>query len=228
MSIARSIRPRGRLELSDLSSTYLFAARHTNTHAGPSRAPANPLSCCTSQCRSFVSLNDLAKLSPFSTGNEGGSSAEGFESYSEEVKLPFPQRHLFDVIADVAKYEQFVPYCLESRIVDRPTDGESNKDTKQFHAELTVGFGSIQERYTSKVTLVDAHKVVAEAVPTPLFQHLRTSWTLEPVTQNETRVKLAIEYAFSNPLYAVMAKKAMHKMSSQMIGAFRRRAEELA
>lgn len=196
--------------------------------------------------RTFVSLNDLAKLSPFgsaaskkanntSAGPSSLSEPEaGGEQYTESVVLPFAQQHLFHVVSDVNAYQEFVPYCAQSRILgpkEGPTQHLSRSlpdGQRQFLAELTVGFGQLQERYTSRVTLIGSHQIIAEAIPTPLFQHLRTSWTLSSVSPTSTRVDFAVQYAFANPFYAAVARTAMQKMAGQMIGAFERRAAEVS
>lgn len=70
----------------------------------------------------------------------------------------------------------------------------------------------------------------AEAVPTHLFEKLKTSWTFTSLSSSSsptTKVDLEIEYAFANPIYAAIARQAMEKMSSQMISAFERRAQEM-
>lgn len=195
--------------------------------------------------RTFVSLNDLAKLTPFGSSSKDTNTSpssnkrQGDDGYTESVTLPFSRDHLFSIVSDVAAYEEFVPYCIQSRILSSEeasryrqsslNPNQSSQDTEEFLAELTVGFGNLKEQYTSKV-IVDREKgqVIAEAIPTPLFQHLRTSWTIQSLSPNKSKVDFEVHYAFSNPFYAAMAKAAMHKMASQMIGAFERRAVEHA
>lgn len=202
---------------------------------------------CGISNRTFVSLNDLAKLTPFGSspkqnGKESSSSPRNTQSddgYTETVILPFSRDHLFSIVSDVAAYEEFVPYCIQSRILSSNEASQflqsSSKpqllhgSSEEFLAELTVGFGSLKEQYISKVFL-DREKgqIIAEAIPTPLFQHLRTSWTVQPLSPNQSKVDFEVHYAFSNPFYAAMAKAAMQKMASQMIGAFEKRAVEQA
>lgn len=195
--------------------------------------------------RNFVSLNDLAKLTPFGSSSKETNSTDttsssqkgqGDDGYTESVTLPFSRDHLYSIVSDVAAYEEFVPYCIQSRILSSEeasrypqSNREINQNTKEFLAELTVGFGNLKEQYTSRV-IIDREngQVIAEAIPTPLFQHLRTSWTITPLSPNKSKVDFEVHYAFSNPFYAAMAKAAMHKMASQMIGAFERRAVEQA
>lgn len=190
--------------------------------------------------RTFVSLNDLAKLTPFGSSSKDSNSTssssqkgQSDDGYTESVTLPFSHDHLFSIVSDVAAYEEFVPYCIQSRILSQEEAAsrfkKSSQSTEEFFAELTVGFGNLKEQYTSKV-IIDREKgkVTAEAIPTPLFQHLRTSWTIQPISPIKSKVDFEVHYAFSNPFYAAMAKAAMHKMASQMIGAFEKRAVEQA
>ncbi|SJX65826.1 uncharacterized protein SRS1_16380 [Sporisorium reilianum f. sp. reilianum] len=213
-------------------------ARHTaaGTPAGQQRAYAM-------QRRTFFSLPDLGKLasSALSSGAPSTNSkdsrsyrdAHGRTVYETSKMLAHPAGTLFDVVADVDAYKQFVPYCQHSRVLG-PAPASQPDAPPAVLADLTVGFGRFSETYTSKVSLLSpstasgSSSVVAEAVqPNPVFSFLETKWTFHPLDAGRTRVEFRLVYAFRNPVYGAVAGNVFEQMSAQMISAFEERADQL-
>lgn len=103
--------------------------------------------------RSFT-LPDLSKFAPF--GSSGSKS--NCDTYHETVDLPFSKDLLFKIVSDVNQYHQFVPYCVESKI-DASSEKLINKETREFLANLAIGYGQFRESYTSKVIIIDGKSV---------------------------------------------------------------------
>lgn len=108
--------------------------------------------------RHSLTLPDLSKLSPFASTSSDGSGNNDGDRYQERVIMPFSKDLLFDIVSNVDGYSNFVPYCVESR-VQPSSEKQINKDTKEFLADLAIGYGQFQESYTSKVTIVDGKSV---------------------------------------------------------------------
>ncbi|CBQ70175.1 conserved hypothetical protein [Sporisorium reilianum SRZ2] len=213
-------------------------ARHTaaGTPAGQQRA-------YVMQRRTFFSLPDLGKLASSALSSAAPSTnskdsrsyrdAHGRTVYETSKMLAHPAHTLFDVVADVDAYKQFVPYCQHSRVLG-PAPASQPDAPPAVLADLTVGFGRFSETYTSKVFLLSpstasgSSSVVAEAVqPNPVFSSLETKWTFHPVDGGRTRVEFRLVYAFRNPVYGAVAGNVFEQMSAQMIGAFEERADQL-
>ncbi|EPQ27164.1 uncharacterized protein PFL1_05445 [Pseudozyma flocculosa PF-1] len=203
--------------------------------------------------RSFFSLPDLGKLASSTinaaTGSGDGASGHtdehGRQVYETQRILSHSVPLLYRVVSDVDAYEHFVPYCQSSTVLgDEPRfkaaaeRGEAASDGADTAvlADLSVGFGSFQERYTSQVRMKKDAWVSAEAVqPNPIFKHLSTVWTFEPIASpsspgapEKTQVTFRLCYAFRNPLYATVAGGVFERMSAQMMHAFQQRAREVA
>lgn len=84
-------------------------------------------------------------------------------TYSEARVLPYGQRELYQIVADIDAYSSFIPYVQASRVLrhDAQTDGASNRKpwlagpeggTVELDAELSIGFAALSEKYTSRVT----------------------------------------------------------------------------
>ncbi|TCD70027.1 hypothetical protein EIP91_005279 [Steccherinum ochraceum] len=136
--------------------------------------------------RSLFTLPDFSSLSPFS---EPGTGPDELQTYHERKVLPYRPSELYHIVADVASYPEFIPFCTGSRILRKssPTDprpsGSSSLPAQSMtmDAELTVGFLSFKERYTSKVTCRPNKSVEAVASSsTPLFKTLTTTWRFQP------------------------------------------------
>lgn len=68
------------------------------------------------------------------------------KSHSERKRVPFSRAEMFDVVADVDRYHEFLPFCVDSRVLRRPNDNV-------MEAALRVGFKVFTESYTSRVIM---------------------------------------------------------------------------
>ncbi|KAF8231893.1 hypothetical protein L208DRAFT_1466937 [Tricholoma matsutake] len=168
------------------------------------------------------------------------------QNYHERKIFPYKQKQLYDIVADVASYPQFVPFCTGSRLL-RPASQRTQTAPFVMEAEMTVGFLSFNESYVSQVTCHPHHSVEAVASSsTPLFKTLSTIWRFQPVSSQSPRalndplpahdkcshthstlVTLDIAYAFANPLHATVSSTFFGQVSRLMVEAFERRCIEV-
>jgi ribosome-associated toxin RatA of RatAB toxin-antitoxin module len=136
----------------------------------------------------------------------------------ERRLLPFPPRELYDVVADVDAYSEFVPWCTRSRVLTRIDD-------THYAAELAVGFKSLSERYTSLVT-AEPHKSVTVDVPnSSLFDYLVNDWTFaQGPTESSTDLSFYVEFRFRNALYQRVTDQFFNAVVKNMVSAFEDRA----
>ncbi|KZT24543.1 cyclase/dehydrase [Neolentinus lepideus HHB14362 ss-1] len=128
----------------------------------------------------------MPSFSPFSGNNPKP------QTYHERKILPYTRPQLYEVVADVASYPRFVPFCTGSRILTPPTSQGASPSVKQLEAELTVGFLSFKESYVSKVVCTPYESVEATALSSsPLFKTLVTTWRFQDVVPQSTRSNTA-------------------------------------
>ncbi|KAI0047336.1 hypothetical protein FA95DRAFT_1519035 [Auriscalpium vulgare] len=129
------------------------------------------------QRRTIFSLPNLSSFSPF-----GDPDAEppDPQTYHERKILPYTRKQLYDVVADVASYSSFIPFCTQSRVLNiRPS--ARLPDATILEGELTVSFLTFKESYVSEVTCRPYESVQAVASSaTPLFKSLSTTWRFQP------------------------------------------------
>ncbi len=135
-------------------------------------------------------------------------------SHNEHAVLPYSPEQLFDVVADVAAYPSFIPWCSGARV-------ESASPTL-IVAELAIGFGPLSESFTSHVDLVRPTEVVVRAIAGPL-EHLTNRWRFAP-SGSATRVDFSIDFQFKSHVLDHVANSMFHEAATRMVGAFERRA----
>lgn len=151
--------------------------------------------------------------------------------------LPYGQEALYELIADVDSYSQFVPYCSRSRVT-RWTEPDTNGRKWPALADLHVGWGGFNEEFTSRLRCVPGVSVEAvsgdPAGTSPstdasaVFKSLVTRWSLRSVSSSQpsssTEVNLSIKYQFTSPLYAAVSAAVSDKVAGMMIEAFEKQA----
>ena len=110
-------------------------------------------------------------------------------THAERRFVPYSDVQLFDLVADVAKYPQFLPWCVGARIRSRVDN--------VLHADLTIGFGPFRESFGSRVTLERPHRVgvVYERGP---FKYLNNTWNFAPDPKG-CQVDFFVDFEFRSP-----------------------------
>jgi coenzyme Q-binding protein COQ10 len=125
-----------------------------------------------------------------------------------------PER-MFDVVADLEHYPNFVPNCRAMEVRPAPQAGDADVRL----ARMTLHFGPITQAYTSRVTLDRAVLTIrAKAVDGP-FAYLDSVWSFEPEGQG-TRVRFEIDFKISNMFIAAVAEPAFAAKQEEIMRAF--------
>ncbi|KAI0797033.1 dehydrase and lipid transport-domain-containing protein [Abortiporus biennis] len=137
----------------------------------------------TAYTRNLFTLPDLSSFSPFHEPEKGSDEPQ---EYHERQILPYRPSELYKVVSDVGSYPHFVPFCTDARILNTsslPSSGSNSPSSHVMDAELTVGFLTFRESYTSVVTCRPNECVEAVASSsTPLFKSLTTTWRFQPAS----------------------------------------------
>ncbi len=138
-------------------------------------------------------------------------------AFSDSQVLLYTPQQLFDLVKDVARYPEFLPWCRAARVMEVT---ENN-----FLGELIINYKGFSESYTSKVDLTPYSAIEVTMVKGP-FEHLTNSWRFT-TEAGGTRVDFAVDFKFRSRLLEAMMGGFFSKASEKMVGAFRERAEEL-
>ncbi len=138
--------------------------------------------------------------------------------HSESRHLPYTPDQLFDLVADVRRYPEFLPWVVAVRV---RSDGET-----EMVADLAVGFRAIKETFTSRVRKDRSSEIVIDYIEGPL-KHLHNSWTFTPEGKGGTRIDFVVDFSFRNRMFEMLAGQMFDRALRKMIGAFVERAEAL-
>jgi coenzyme Q-binding protein COQ10 len=143
--------------------------------------------------------------------------------FSTERRVHHSAEEMFDLVADVETYPQFVPLCRRLNVRGRTGDG----DREILIADMTIAYKVIHETFTTRVTLDrKALTIRAEYLDGP-FHHLDNRWRFEPVGEGETLIHFAIEYAFRSRALAVLMGAVFDRAFRKFAEAFEARADEV-
>jgi len=152
-------------------------------------------------------------------------------TYTEERFLPYTPTQLFELVAAVDRYPEFLPWCLAARIRSaKKLQGTSNKAL--MVADLVIGFRVFRERYTSRVTLQPPQRIDVVYVEGP-FQYLNNHWIFEPVARSAERpvggtmLTFHIEFEFRSTLLQSLVGGLFNEAVRRMVAAFEGRAKRL-
>ena len=128
---------------------------------------------------------------------------------------------MFDLVADVEKYPEFVPLCQALRVRKR-TSGEG---TETLVADMTVAYKVMRETFVSRVTLDRPNlKIQVEYLDGP-FSTLDNRWTFTPTGEGGCDVEFFIAYEFKSRVLGLLMGAMFEAAFRRFAGAFERRAD---
>ena len=138
--------------------------------------------------------------------------------HTETRQLPYTPEQLFDLVADVKRYQEFLPWVAATRV-------RSDSETLMI-ADLVVGFRSLKETFTSRVTKNRPHSIEVDYIEGPL-KYLHNGWKFRPDGEGGSYVDFCVDFAFKNRIFESLAGQMFDRALRRMIGAFEERAKEL-
>ncbi|XP_078501500.1 coenzyme Q-binding protein COQ10 homolog B, mitochondrial-like [Lissotriton helveticus] len=137
--------------------------------------------------------------------------------YAEARALEYSIEQMYAVVANVANYKLFVPWCSKSKVLSC-----CKGVTK---AELEVGFPPITERYVSEISVIPQHQIRAVCNDGKLFSHMETVWRFRPGPQPDTCIlDFYVSFEFKSLLHSQLATVFFDEVVKKMVAAFERQA----
>jgi coenzyme Q-binding protein COQ10 len=131
---------------------------------------------------------------------------------------------MFDLVADVERYPEFVPLCSALKIRQRMAKPD---DTEVLVADMTVSFKLVKESFTSRVTLDRANlKILVEYLQGP-FSNLENRWTFEPKGDDVCDVGFFLAYEFRSRMLAMLMGSMFDAAFARFSTAFEKRADAI-
>ncbi len=136
-------------------------------------------------------------------------------THSEKRNLPHTREQMYDLVSDVEKYPEFLPWCIELRVKD--------KRMNQITADMVIGYKMFQEKFTSKVQLKDPDRidVVYEDGP---FKYLNNRWIFIEEDDGSCTIDFFVDFEFKSKLLQNMIGIVFNEAIKIMVKAFEKRA----
>jgi len=142
--------------------------------------------------------------------------------HAERKIVPFAPRQIFDLVADVPRYPEFLPWCTAARV--RKQEGPNVEID-----ELAIGFGPLHETFVSRVTKTpdtpDGPRIETVGIEGP-FKSLTSHWQFRPHPDG-TEIVFALEFEFRSRLLQHTMRVLFAEAVKRMVAAFEARALQL-
>ena len=133
-------------------------------------------------------------------------------------RLPYSAQQMFDLVADVGRYGEFLPWVVATRV---KTDSES-----EMVADMLVGFNALREKFTSRVIKQRPQEITVQYLDGPL-RDLDNRWQFRETGPDTCEIEFDVSFTFRNALFEKIASQFFDKAFRKMVGAFETRAAEL-
>jgi len=136
----------------------------------------------------------------------------------ETRRLPYSAEQMFDLVADVKRYNEFLPWVIATRI-------KSETETEMV-ADMIVGFKAIRERFTSRVRKDRPREIDVHYLDGPLSD-LDNVWIFRPIDDNTCEIDFKVDFQFKNRVFQAIAGQYFDRAFRKMVAAFESRAHDL-
>ena len=142
--------------------------------------------------------------------------------FSNKRRVHHTASQMFDLVADVERYPEFVPLCKSLKIRQRTPKPDG---TEIIVADMTVSFKLVRESFTSQVTLDRPNlKILVEYLRGP-FRSLENRWTFEPKGEDACDVGFFLNYEFRSRMLAMLMGTMFDAAFQRFAAAFEKRAD---
>lgn len=139
-------------------------------------------------------------------------------THAEKRKLPYTPEQMFDLVADVASYPQFLPWCVATRIKGR----EGNV----FYADVVIGYKMVREKFGSRVTALRPDHIHVEYLDGPM-KYLSNHWRFIREPDGGCVVDFFVDFEFRNKFFQNLIGVFFNEAVKRMVAAFEARAKQL-
>ena len=139
-------------------------------------------------------------------------------THAEQKPLPYAPEQMFNLVADIEKYPEFLPWCVGTRIRSREGD--------VLIADMVIGYKMFRERFTSRVELTHPGRVDVSYYEGP-FKYLNNHWIFMEQPDGTCVVDFYVDFEFRSRLLQKMIGVVFEKAVQIMVSAFEERADQV-
>ena len=132
-------------------------------------------------------------------------------SFKKNKNLSHPVKKIYNLVADVKKYPDFLPWCKNIII--------KKKTKKYILTEVKVGFKNINESYICKVFLFPYKRITLEYISGP-FEYLEIDWNFKKISDNKTEIDFFCNFKFKSIFLRLCTNLFLENAVEKMVDAF--------
>ena len=139
-------------------------------------------------------------------------------THAERRTLPYSQQQLFELVADVERYPEFLPWCVGARVRERKQN--------VIVADLLIGYRMVRERFTSRIVLDRPRRIDVSYSEGP-FRYLNNHWLFEPEPGGGCTIDFYVDFEFHSRMLQKVIELLFNEAVRRMVSAFETRARRL-
>lgn len=132
--------------------------------------------------------------------------------------VPYTPKQMYDLVNDVRKYPEFVPWCHETEVLEESTD--------EIKATLHFSGGGFSKSFTTHNRLQQSKMIEIRLVNGP-FKHLQGFWRFEKDGDNSCKVMLDLEFELAGGILSMAFGPIFHQVANTLVESFCKRAEDI-
>jgi coenzyme Q-binding protein COQ10 len=138
--------------------------------------------------------------------------------YTERQRLKYTASQLFDLVADIERYPDFMPWVLDTRV--------RHRDDHTLLVEMTVAAGPLRKRFSTVAVLDRPHRIDVSSRD-PMFDRFAQRWTFEPAADGGTTIGYRVDFKFRSRVLQLLMGAAFADRAAATMSAFKHRAHRL-
>ena len=138
--------------------------------------------------------------------------------HAERRVLNYSQQQIYDLVADIEHYPEFLPWCLGARV--------RRREGNVVLGDMLIGFRIFRERFTSRVVLTPHSRIDVSYVDGPL-KYLKNHWEFVALPDGTCEIDFYVDFEFRSRLLSRMIGALFHEAVRRMVSAFEARAADV-
>ncbi len=139
-------------------------------------------------------------------------------THAEKKTLPYSPDQMFNLVLDIERYPEFLPWCLSCDIIKQTDD--------EIYSNLVIGYKVFREWFKCRVKFERPNSIRVEYINGPL-RYLSNTWDFQPTDNDECIVDFYVDFEFKNPIFQKLMGVFFNEIVKRMVNAFEDRAAQL-
>lgn len=137
---------------------------------------------------------------------------------NKSALVKYSAQQMFDLVNDIERYPEFLPWCGGSRII--------NRDNTIIEAELFISKGGFKKAFSTRNEIDHGGKIKVSLLEGP-FLHLEGAWNFMPLREDASKIALDLEFEMSGKLANLAFGAVFNQICNTMVGSFTARAKQI-